>query len=99
MRKLKTTELNRLSTDEFKSADKFPVIVVLENIRSAMNIGSVFRTADSFRIEAVYLVGISATPPHRDIQRSALGATETVEWKYFETIEQCFEALRNTHYK
>ncbi|MDB5227860.1 MAG: methyltransferase [Bacteroidota bacterium] len=99
MRKLKTTELNRLSTDEFKTAEKFPVVVVLENIRSAMNIGSVFRTCDSFLIEGIYLVGISATPPNRDIQKSALGATETVSWKYFDTIENCFITLRTAHYE
>jgi tRNA G18 (ribose-2'-O)-methylase SpoU len=94
MRKLKTTELNRLSTEEFKNADKLPVIVVLDNIRSAANIGSVFRTCDAFLTEAIYLVGICATPPNRDIQKSALGATETVEWKYFETIKDCIAALR-----
>jgi tRNA G18 (ribose-2'-O)-methylase SpoU len=99
MRKLRNAELNRLSTEEFRKAEKFPVIAVLENIRSAMNIGSVFRTADAFRIEAIYLVGISAMPPHRDIQRAALGATETVEWKYFETIQQCLETLRSRQYK
>lgn len=99
MRKLKTTELNRLSTDEFKTAEKFPVVVVLENIRSAMNIGSVFRTSDSFLIEAIYLVGISATPPNRDIQKSALGATETVNWKYFQTIEECMMELRVMNYE
>lgn len=94
MRKLKTTELNRLSTEEFKNADKLPVIVVLDNIRSAANIGSVFRTSDAFLIEAIYLVGICATPPNRDIQKSALGATETVEWKHFETIIDCIADLR-----
>jgi 23S rRNA (guanosine2251-2'-O)-methyltransferase len=94
MRKLKTTELNRLSTEEFKNADKLPVIVVLDNIRSAANIGSVFRTCDAFLIEAIYLVGICATPPNRDIQKSALGATETVDWKHFETIKECIADLR-----
>ena len=94
MRKLKTTELNRLSTEEFKNADKLPVIVVLDNIRSAANIGSVFRTCDAFLIEAIYLVGICATPPNRDIQKSALGATETVDWQHFETIKDCIAVLR-----
>lgn len=94
MRKLKLGELNRLSTEEFKHAEKLPVIVVLDNIRSAANIGSVFRTCDAFLIEAIYLVGICATPPNRDIQKSALGATETVEWKYFESIKECIGALR-----
>lgn len=95
MRKLKTTELNRLSTAEFKNAEKLPVIVVLDNIRSAANIGSVFRTCDAFLIEAIYLVGICATPPNRDIQKSALGATETVDWLHFETIKDCIAALRD----
>jgi 23S rRNA (guanosine2251-2'-O)-methyltransferase len=94
MRKLKMDELNRLSTDEFKDADKTPIIVVLDNIRSAANIGSVFRTCDAFLIEAIYLVGICAKPPNRDIQKSALGATETVNWKYFETIKDCIAELR-----
>ncbi len=94
MRKLKLDELNRLSTEEFKNAEKLPVIVVLDNIRSAANIGSVFRTCDAFLIDAIYLVGICATPPNRDIQKSALGATETVTWKYFETIKNCIADLR-----
>ena len=96
MRKLKMDELNRLSTDEFKDADKTPIIVVLDNIRSAANIGSVFRTCDAFLIEAIYLVGICAKPPNRDIQKSALGATETVNWKYFETIKECIAELRQS---
>ncbi len=94
MRKLKLDELNRLSTEEFKNAEKLPVIVVLDNIRSAANIGSVFRTCDAFLIEAIYLIGICATPPNRDIQKSALGATETVDWKHFDTIKDCIAALR-----
>lgn len=93
MRKLKLDELNRLSTTAFKDAEKVPVIVVLDNIRSAQNIGSVFRTCDAFLIEAIYLVGICATPPNRDIQKSALGATDTVSWKYFETTETCIADL------
>ena len=94
MRKLKLDELNRLSTEEFKVADKTPIIVVLDNIRSAANIGSVFRTCDAFLLEAIYLVGICATPPNRNIQKSALGATETVDWEHFETIKDCIAALR-----
>jgi 23S rRNA (guanosine2251-2'-O)-methyltransferase len=94
MRKLKLDELNRLSTEEFKNAEKLPVIVVLDNIRSAANIGSVFRTCDAFLIEAIYLIGICATPPNRDIQKSALGATETVDWKHFDTIKDCIASLR-----
>jgi 23S rRNA (guanosine2251-2'-O)-methyltransferase len=95
MRKLKLDELNRLSTEEFKNAEKLPVIVVLDNIRSAANIGSVFRTCDAFLIEAIYLIGICAKPPNRDIQKSALGATETVDWKHFETIKDCIASLRD----
>lgn len=97
MRKLKLDELNRFSTAAFKEADKTPIIVVLDNIRSAANIGSVFRTCDAFLIEAIYLVGICATPPNRDIQKSALGATETVTWKYFENIKDCIGELRYLH--
>lgn len=98
MRKLKTTELNRLSTADFKAAEKIPLVVVLEDVRSALNIGSVFRTADAFLIEAIYLSGISAQPPNRDIQRSALGATETVDWAYFPTITECLNELKSKHY-
>ena len=98
MRKLKTTELNRLSTEQFKESSKMPIAVVLDNVRSAMNVGSVFRTSDAFLIEKIYLVGITATPPNRDIQKSALGATETVEWEYRATIQECMEALRQADY-
>ncbi|MCB0508776.1 MAG: TrmH family RNA methyltransferase [Chitinophagales bacterium] len=94
MRKLKLDELNRLSTEEFKQAEKIPIIIVLEDIRSAANIGSVFRTCDAFLIEAIYIVGICAKPPNREIHKSALGATETVAWKYFETIKDCIASLR-----
>jgi len=94
MRKLKLAELNRLSTAEFRQAEKIPVIVVLDNVRSAMNIGSIFRTADAFRLEAIYLVGITATPPNRDILKTALGATETVAWAYFKNPEECLAKLR-----
>ncbi len=75
-----------------------PVVVVLDNVRSAMNVGSVFRTSDAFLIEKIYLVGISATPPNRDIQKSALGATETVEWEYKSTIQECMETLGQEDY-
>ena len=82
MRKLKNNELNRLSVDEFKSSEKTPIIVVLDNIRSLNNIGSVFRTSDAFRIEKIFLCGITATPPHKDIHKTALGATDSVNWEY-----------------
>ncbi|HNF48054.1 MAG TPA: TrmH family RNA methyltransferase [Chitinophagales bacterium] len=93
MRKLKLDELNRISKDAFKQAEKLPIIVVLDNVRSAMNIGSVFRSADAFLIQSIYLVGITATPPNREILKTALGATETVDWKYFPTAEACINEL------
>ena len=81
-------ELNRLSVEQFKSADKSPIVIVLDNIRSQNNIGSIFRTADSFRLQSLFLCGITATPPHREIHKTALGSTETVKWEYFQhTIE------------
>jgi 23S rRNA (guanosine2251-2'-O)-methyltransferase len=99
MRKLKTTELKRLSVGEFKSAEKWPVIIVLDNIRSQNNVGSIFRTADAFLCEAVFLCGITAVPPHREIHKTALGATESVEWRYFENTVDAIEVLRAKHYK
>lgn len=82
--KLRPDEMNRIDSDAFRSSDKFQLIVILDNIRSGNNIGSVFRTGDALRIEAIYLCGISAQPPQKDIQKTALGSTETVGWKYFE---------------
>jgi len=99
MRKTKNEELGRISPEEFKFSDKFPVIIVLDNIRSLNNIGSIFRTADSFRIEALYLCGISGCPPHREIQKTALGATESVQWKYFEEVGQAVDELKRKDYK
>ena len=88
MRKLKNSEQERLSVDEFKNTKKTPIIIVLDNIRSLNNIGSVFRTSDAFLIEKIYLCGITAQPPHKDIHKTALGSTETVAWEYVEnTIE------------
>ena len=81
-RKLRNSELDRKSVSEFKDAEKTPIIVVLDNVRSLNNIGSIFRTADAFLIEKIYLCGITATPPHKDIQKTALGATATVDWEY-----------------
>jgi 23S rRNA (guanosine2251-2'-O)-methyltransferase len=87
-KKLKLQELNRISTSEFKEAEKTPLIIVLDNIRSLNNVGSVFRTADAFRIEKIFLCGITPQPPHRDIHKTALGATETVDWAYaLDTLE------------
>jgi 23S rRNA (guanosine2251-2'-O)-methyltransferase len=92
MRKLKLEELGRISVDEFKDAKKLPVCILLDNIRSLHNVGSAFRTADAFRIEKIYLTGITGTPPHREIQKSALGATESVAWEY---AEHAAEAVKN----
>jgi len=94
-RKLKLQELGRISVDEFKSANKTPIIIVLDNIRSLNNIGSVFRSSDAFRIEKIYLCGITAQPPHRDIHKTALGATESVEWEYVEDTVVLIESLKN----
>jgi len=82
MRKLKNSELKRLNIDEFKNASKTPLIIILDNIRSLNNIGSVFRTSDAFLVKKIYLCGITATPPHKDIHKTALGSTDTVEWEY-----------------
>ena len=84
MRKLKNNELGRISVEEFKAVEKTPLSVVLDNVRSLNNIGSVFRTSDAFLIEKIYLCGISATPPNKDIHKTALGATESVDWEYAE---------------
>lgn len=98
-KKLQNEELNRISVDEFKSSEKTPIIVVLDNIRSLNNIGSVFRTADSFLLENIYLCGITATPPHRDIQKTALGATESMNWNYFQTTLEAVKKLKENGYK
>lgn len=92
-------ELGRKSVEEFKKSDKVPIIIVLENIRSAYNVGSVFRTADAFLIEAIYIIGYSAKPPHKEIKKTALGAEETVEWKYFKTTAEAIDELKSKNYK
>jgi tRNA G18 (ribose-2'-O)-methylase SpoU len=99
MRKLKLDELNRVSVDEFKHQDKLPVTVVLDNVRSMHNVGSIFRTSDGFAVEQVALCGITAQPPHREIEKTALGATQSVNWSYFETPQQAVEQLRNEGYQ
>ena len=98
MRKLKNSELNRLSIEEFKIASKLPLVIVLDNIRSLNNIGSVFRTADAFLIEKIFLCGISAQPPHREIHKTALGATDSVEWEYVEESLNCVQNLQKKGY-
>ena len=94
MRKLKTIEMNRLSVEEFKEAEKLPLVVVLDDVRSLYNVGSVFRTCDAFRVEAVYLCGITATPPHPEIHKTALGGEDSVSWKYFPTAVEAVEELK-----
>jgi len=92
-------ELRRKSVHEFKESEKIPIIVVLENIRSAYNVGSVFRTADAFLLQAIYICGYTAHPPHKEIKKTALGADETVNWKYFKKIQEATEYLRKDGYK
>src|SRR6202012_5805299 len=98
-RKLKMDELNRASVDEFKQQSKLPVAVVLDNVRSMHNIGSIFRTADGFAVELVCLCGITAQPPHREIEKTALGATQSVNWAYYEDTTNAVEHLRKQGYK
>ena len=98
MRKLKVTELNRLTPEAFKESRKIPLVVVLDHVRSLNNVGSVFRTSDAFRVEAIYLCGITACPPHAEIHKTALGAEETVDWKYFNDTLEAVENLKQTGY-
>ncbi len=93
------SELERKSVDEFKQSEKIPIVVVLDEVRSMNNVGSVFRTSDSFLIEAIYLCGFTPTPPHRDIQKTALGATETVEWKHVQSTQEAVTQLKENGYK
>ncbi len=98
MRKLKNSELDRLSVDEFKEAKKFPIVIVLDNIRSLNNIGSAFRTSDAFRLESIFLCGITATPPHREIHKTALGAENTLNWQYFNSTIEAVSKLKKQGY-
>lgn len=91
-------ELNRITVEDFKTAEKTPLIVVLDNVRSQNNIGSVFRTSDAFRVEEICLCGICSTPPHRDIHKTALGAEDSVEWKYYEETTTCIHELKENGY-
>ena len=99
MKKLLNSELNRLTPEEFRRVKKHPVTVVLDNVRSQHNIGSVFRTCDAFLIEILYLCGITATPPHREINKTALGATESVQWAYAEHTADVIRLLRQKGYR
>ena len=98
MRKFKINELNRMTVEEFKTSDKLPLIVVLDNIRSLHNIGSVFRTSDAFRVECIYLCGITATPPHAEIHKTALGAEDTVDWIYVDNTVKAVDNLKEQGY-
>ncbi|WP_106831663.1 RNA methyltransferase [Parabacteroides pacaensis] len=98
MRKLKITELNRLTPEEFKESRKVPLVVVLDYVRSLNNVGSVFRTSDAFRVESVYLCGITACPPHPEIHKTALGAEDTVDWIYFENTLDAIDDLHRKGY-
>ena len=99
MRKLGMDELNRVSVEDFSSLEKLPVVCVLDNIRSQHNIGSIFRTSDAFRISEILLCGITATPPNREIQKSALGATESVTWQYFQETSEAISYLKVSGYQ
>lgn len=99
MRKLSMEELNRKSVDEFRQSEKIPVVAVLENVRSAYNVGSVFRTADAFLLEGVYLCGYTAFPPHKEIRKTALGAEETVYWQHFKKVTEAINELRQAGYQ
>ncbi len=99
MRKLKLEELRRVSIEEFKEQKKTPLVVVLDNVRSALNVGSVFRTADSFAVEKIYLCGITATPPHKEISKSAIGATDSVNWEHVKDISDAITNLKSNGYK
>lgn len=98
MRKLSMEELHRLSKEQYEATEKFPVVMVLDNIRSLSNVGAVFRSADAFRIGEIFLCGITACPPHREIHKTALGADETVKWRYFETTEEACQVLKSSGY-
>lgn len=94
MRKLNITELNRINKEEFKKSEKLPLIIILDNVRSLHNVGSVFRSSDAFRVESIYLCGITATPPQAEIHKTALGAEDTVDWKYYEKTQDAVIELK-----
>ena len=98
MRKLKITEMGRMNVEEFKQSEKMPLVVVLDDVRSMYNVGSVFRTSDAFRVEAIYLCGITAQPPHPEIHKTALGAEDTVEWRYFKDTMEAVNELKARGY-
>src|SRR5678815_528026 len=99
MRKISNDELGRMNVEEFREANKIPLVIVLDNVRSLHNVGSVFRTADAFLSESIFLCGITAVPPHREIEKTALGATESVAWKYFKSALEAIRELKNSDYE
>jgi tRNA G18 (ribose-2'-O)-methylase SpoU len=99
MKKLSLQDLNRMDVESFKQSEKMAICVVMDNIRSANNVGSVFRTCDAFAVESIFLCGYTPKPPHKDIQKTAIGATESVSWQYFEKIEDCLDKLKAEGYE
>ncbi|MHB1179048.1 MAG: RNA methyltransferase [Daejeonella sp.] len=99
MRKLKLDELGRVGIEEFKKQDKLPVVVILDNVRSMHNIGSIFRTSDGFAVEKICLCGITAQPPHREIEKTALGATQSIDWSYYRNVTDAVKELKGLGYK
>ena len=99
MKKLSVIELDRVSKEEFKTIDKTPLVVVLDNIRSLNNVGSVFRSSDAFKLEKIYLCGVTATPPNAEIHKTALGAEDSMDWEYYEDTKEVVEKLKNEGYK
>ena len=98
MRKLRTIEMNRLTVEEYKQSEKLPLIIILDDVRSMYNVGSVFRSSDAFRVEKICLCGISAQPPHPEIHKTALGAEDSVEWEYYKNTMDCVHDLKNKEY-
>lgn len=98
MQKLSMDQLNRLSVEDFKAKKKYPLVVVLDNVRSMHNVGSVFRTADGFAVEKIMLCGITGRPPHREIEKTALGATDSIDWEYFENVEEAIRKIKSDGY-
>jgi 23S rRNA (guanosine2251-2'-O)-methyltransferase len=99
MRKLSMDELGRLSTEDFRTADKLPIVVILDNVRSGLNVGSVFRTCDAFKVERICICGYSSRPPHRDVLKTALGSTESVAWESYDSITDCIQGLKSQGYQ
>jgi 23S rRNA (guanosine2251-2'-O)-methyltransferase len=99
MQKIKNEDLGRMSIDEFKRSKKLPIVLVLDNVRSLNNVGSAFRTADAFLLDHIYICGLTGKPPHKEIEKTALGATESVSWKYFNTTLEAIDELKKNNYK